>query len=120
MPIIRKLFNQHKKKIFYTLGILFLLNLILIISDTGVLIRTTYWVKVQNKGSDGHHWVKMSKSESKQFLRKKFPNRQLSKNFFIACDYWIGRQLIKDGRGRNVSYVDEYVCPMTARLKEIQ
>jgi hypothetical protein len=41
----KKLVVQHKKKFFYILGTLFILNLVLLVSNRGVLIGETCFAK---------------------------------------------------------------------------
>ena len=80
--MIRALFNQHKKKIFYTVGILFLINLSLIVFDRGILIKEECFMKTITNTVG---WDYLDCSEA----RKTKINIPWSHR--TECTYWFGR-----------------------------
>lgn len=113
--MIKRFFNQHRKKFFYTLGVLFLLNLFLMLSDRGILIGSKIFISIENATTKERVWVP----------RKHFNSSDInwgildSRGLYKSCVYWMGRA-VKEGIGRQVSSTSEYVCPMTARLNQLQ
>ena len=80
--MIRALFNQHKKKIFYTVGILFLINLSLIVFDRGILIKEECFMKTITNTVG---WDDLDCYEA----RKTKINIPWSHR--TECNYWFGR-----------------------------
>ena len=80
--MIRALFNQHKKKIFYTVGILFLINLSLIVFDRGILIKEECFIRTT---SNPVGWDDLDCSEAR---KRKFNDPW---NNRTECTYWFGR-----------------------------
>ena len=111
----KRLFNQYRKKIFYTLGVLFLLNLFLMLSDRGILIGSKIFIRIENTTTKEKLWV------PEHYFKSSDINWGIlnDDNIYKSCVYWMGRA-IKEGRGREVSSPSEYVCPMTARLNQLQ
>ena len=85
--MIRALFNQHKKKIFYTIGILFLINLSLMVSDKGILISEDCFInkKANSEPTEPNVWEAVNCSE---YRKRKFNNPW---NDRTECTYWFGR-----------------------------
>ena len=82
--MIRALFNQHKKKIFYTIGILFLINLSLMVSDKGILISEDCFIN-KKAHPEPNVWEVVNCSEA----RKTKINIPWSHR--TECTYWFGR-----------------------------
>ena len=82
--MIRALFNQHKKKIFYTIGILFLINLSLMVSDKGILISEDCFIN-KKAHPEPNVWEVVNCSE---YRKRKFNNPW---NDRTECTYWFGR-----------------------------
>ena len=80
--MIRALFNQHKKKIFYTVGILFLINLSLIVFDRGILIKEECFMKT-NTNPVG--WDDLDCSEARK------TKINITWSHRTECTYWFGR-----------------------------
>lgn len=81
---MKKLFNQHKKKIFYVLATLFLLNLILLFSNSGILISERIYFKVYKLYGSSFDWHPVSRKNLNKFEDSKFEK-------LIVCTYWMGR-----------------------------
>ena len=80
---MKKLFNQHKKKIFYTLGTLFILNLALLVSNRGILIGEDCLMQARSIWPDNYyHHVDCSQIRTKTDI----PHSSV-----VDCKYWMGR-----------------------------
>jgi len=92
---MKKLFNQHKKKIFYILGTLFLLNLVLLFSNSGILVSEKIYFKV-NGPNNSVEWHPVSRKD----VETKLSDNRLAK--IIVCTYWMGRGTFQNQWNQNL------------------
>ena len=95
----KKLVVQHKKKFFYILGTLFILNLVLLVSNRGVLIGETCFAKTSRD--------KFYKEISCNQMRKERPTDN-----YLLCKYLVGR-------GTDTAMRANDYCNFTTRIDEI-
>ena len=100
----KDLFYQHKKKIFYTIGILFLINLSLMVFDRGILVKEECSERPLKRNAK---WVEVNCSDyiTGKVIIDPWAERRTD------CLYWFGRGFFTTWKSR-IDY-----CKFTEELQ---